>query len=368
MPRQSTLFILVFSILTECSLAGKPADLSSPNKRIEEKPIRAEFTLNIGSERVNEDFYKFPTFAIGKNGQIFILDSGNSRIQCFSKEGKFLFSFGKRGQGPGELSDFVAKIRILSDGKIYVIDDIQRRINVYTQEGKFSFSAKISEYYNDIIILNDTYYLSNILLEENHKPIHASHSLGKIDADFGIFIEPAVGILKQISRLPMPEPWRLYYSAGNFTNLAAINNSELIYSQGYPYRLIKYNAQGRVLKDVISSVDFDTYQHVEYKVDSFGTSMITSPPAAAWVVFDVTVNNNNQVVVPYSNPEKNIFYIDIYNLHLILLARYRLQNVIADLKKGNYVYQSFVDNDNSLYAMVISKEDYPHLVKYKLIF
>jgi len=366
MLRKSSLFVFFFFLLTFFAYA--PAETSSPHNKILEKPIRAELALRIGSDRANEDFYKFPTFAAGKNGQIYILDSGNGRIQCFSKEGNFLFSFGRRGQGPGELSDFVAKIRILSDGKIYVIDDLQRRINVYTQEGKFLFSAKTSDYYNDIVILNNTYYLSNILLEENHKPIHVSRSLGKIDADFGIFVEPAVGILKQISQLPMPEPWRLYYSAGNFTNLVATNKGELIYSQGYPYRLIKYDVQGKVLKDIMGDVDFDTYQHVKYKVDSFGTSMITTPPDAAWIVFDVSVNNNNQVVVPYSNPEKNIFYVDIYNLGLHLLARYRLLSIIADLKNGDYVYQSMVDNDNNLYAMVISKEDYPHLVKYKLIF
>jgi hypothetical protein len=53
---------------------------------------------------------------------------------------------------------------------------------------------------------------------------------------------------------------------------------------------------------------------------------------------------------------------------LNLISRYRLLNTIADIRKGDYVIQSLVDNDNNLYAMVISKEDYPQLVKYKLIF
>jgi hypothetical protein len=305
---------------------------------------------------------------VGKNGQIYILDSGNSRIQCFSKEGRFLFGFGRRGQGPGELSNDARKIKILSDGKIYVIDNSQRRINVYNLEGKFLFLAKTSAWYNDIELLNNTYYLSNILLEENHKPIHVSRSLGKIDGDFGIFVEPAVGILKQISRLPMPEPWRYYYSDANFTKLVVTSKSELIFSQGYPYRLIKYDAKGKVLKDIMGDVDFDTYHHVKYTVNSFGTSIITSPPDAAWILLDVSIKNDNQVVVPYFNPEKSIVYIDIYDLDLNLISRYKLLNMIADIRKGDYAYQTMVDNDNHLYAMVKFKEDYPQLVKYKLIF
>jgi hypothetical protein len=370
MLSKKSLFVFFILLLTFCAyaLAKTPNILSSADNKILEKPISAELVLKIGSAKSNEDFYKLASFAVGKNGQIYILDSGNSRIQCFSKEGKFLFGYGRRGQGPGELSSDPRKIKILSDGNIYVIDNSQRRINVYNQEGKFVFSAKMSAWYNDIVLLNNTYYLSSIRLEENHKPIHASHSLGKIDSDFGIFVEPAVGILKQISQLPMPEPWRMYYSDSNFTKLVVTNKSELIFSQGYPYRLIKYDAKGKVLKDIMGDVDFDTYHHVKYIHDSFGTGIITSPPGGGCMLLDVSIKNDNQVVVPFLNPEKSIIYIDIYDLDLNLISRYKLSNIIADFRKGDYVWQIMIDNDNNLYALVISKEDYPQLVKYKLIF
>jgi hypothetical protein len=370
MLRKNILFAFFILLLTFCAyaLAKTPIILSLRDNKILEKPIRAELALKIGSAKANEDFYKFAAFAVGKNGQIYILDSGNSRIQCFSKEGRFLFGFGRRGQGPGELSSDPRKIKILSDGNIYVIDNSQRRINVYNQEGKFLYLAKTSAWYNDIVLLNNTYYLSNILLEENHKPIHISRSLGKIDVDFGIFVEPAVGILKQISQLPMPEPWRYYYSDANFTKLVATNKSELIFSQGYPYRLIKYDAKGKVLKDIMGDVDFDTYQHVKYTHERGWGGIITNPPGGVCILLDVSIKNDNQVVVPFLNPEKSIFYIDIYDLDLNLISRYNLLNIIADIGRGDYVKQIMIDNDDNLYAMVISKEDYPQLVKYKLIF
>jgi hypothetical protein len=369
MLSKNSLFVFFIFSLTFCAhaLAKTPIILSLLDNKILEKPIRAELVLRIGSDKANEDFYKLASFAVGKNGQIYILDSGNSRIQCFSKEGKFLFGFGRRGQGPGELSSDPSKIKILSDGNIYVIDNSQRRINVYNQEGKFLFLEKMSAWYNDIVLFNNTYYLSNILLEENHKPIHVSRSLGKIDGDFGIFVEPAVGILKQIRALPMPEPWRYYYSDANFTKLVVTNKSELIFSQGYPYRLIKYDVKGKVLKDIMGDVDFDTYQHVKYTHERGWVGIITSPPFAAWILLDVSIKNDNQVVVPYFSPEKSIIYIDIYDLDLNLISRYKLLDIIADIRKGDYVWQIMIDNNNNLYAMVISKVDYPKLVKYKLI-
>jgi hypothetical protein len=344
------------------------SDIAHGANKIIERPIRAELALKIGSDKANEDFYKIFAFSVAKNGNIYILDSGNSRIQCFSKEGKFLFGFGRKGQGPGELSNTACKIKILSDGNIYVIDNSQRRINVFSLEGKFLYLAKTSAWYNDIELMDNTYYLSSSLLKEGEKPIHVSRTLGKIDADFGIFVEPAVGILKQINQLPMPEPWRYYFGDVSFTRLVATNKRGLIYAQGYPYRLIKYDAQGKVLKDIMGDVDFDTFQHVKYKVDSFGTTMITNPADAAWIIHDLSLRDDNQLVVPYLNPEKKIYYIDIYDLDLNLMSRYRLLNVLTDISKGDYAYQVRIDNDNNLYAMVSSKEDYPRLFKYKLIF
>jgi len=356
---------ILFRTFCAYILTATPIILSSVDNKIIEKPLTTELVLRIGSDKANEDFYQIPSFVVGKDDQIYILDSGNSRIQCFSKEGRFLFGFGRRGQGPGELSNDARQIKILSDGNIYLIDNLQRRINVYDQEGRFLYLAKTSARYNDIVLLNGTYYLSNIILEENHKPIHVSRGLGKIDGDFGIFVEPAVGILKQISQLRMPEPWRYYYSNGNFTKLVATNKSELIFSQGYPYRLIKYDAKGNVLKNIMGDVDFDTYHQAQFSVDKFSVG-ITSPLGGAPILLDVSIKNDNQVVVAYFNPEKSVIYIDIYDLDLNLISRYKLLNIIADFRKGNYVKQIMIDNDNNLYAMVIYKEDYPQLVKYKL--
>jgi hypothetical protein len=348
------------------ALAKTPVILSAVDNQIIEKSIGAELVFKIGSDKANEEFYGAFAFAVGKDGQIYILDSGNSRIQCFSKEGRFLFGFGRRGQGPGELSDFAGTIKILSDGNIYVIDNLQRRINVYSPEGKFLYFAKTSARYNDIVLLNGTYYLSNIILEENHKPLHVSRSLGKIDADFGIFVEPSVGILKQISQIPMPEPWRYYYGTGDFIKVVVTNRGDLIFSQGYPYRLIKYDAKGHVLKDIMGDVDFDTYHRAKFSVSKSSVGL-TSPLGGAPILLGLSLKNDTQVVVAYCNPERNYFYFDIYDLDLNLISRHKLLNNIADFSKGNYARQIIIDDDH-LYAMVINKEDYPQLAKYKLFF
>jgi len=217
------IIILVLSSSLILSGFAKNIDSQTAHPKIAEIPIKVELLFKLGSDKENEDFYKLHSFTVDKNGQIYILDAGNSRIQCFSKEGKFLFSFGRQGQGPGELSNDATKIKILSDGNIYVIDNRQRRINVYNPEGKFLFSGKTSGYFTDIVLLNNTYYLSSLFLEENHKPINICRTLGKVDSSFGIFVEPAVNLLKRINRLPFPPPWRMAYADSGITKLRLFN-------------------------------------------------------------------------------------------------------------------------------------------------
>lgn len=381
MKKIQRVFFITLAVFCGYALAEAPHIKPSLDTKILEKPLRAELVLKIGSNKENEDFYKLRSFTVEKDGNIYILDAGNSRIQCFSKEGKFLFSFGRKGQGPGELSNNASKIKILSDGNIYVIDNYPRRINVYNLKGEFLFSGKTKfkfsdktssspAYFNDIVLLNNVYYLSSLFLEENHKPIHISHKLGEIDGSFGIFVEPAVDQLKRINRLPLPYPWRMYYADGGSSKLVLTNKNEIIYSQVFPYRLIKYDAKGQVLKDIMGDVDFDTHHHVEYFREKGWVGVRSYPNPPTGIVLDVSINRDNQVVVPFSNPDRDFFYIDIYDLDLNLLSRYKMPNIITDGKKGEYISAGdvLIDNDDNLYAVVLSKESFPQLVKYKLIF
>lgn len=365
---QTKLLVLITSILIFNGY-GFSEIAHWPNRNeIKERPMRIELIQRIGSTKENEAFFNPRSFAVDRSGRIFILDTGNSRIQCFSKEGRFQFTFGRRGQGPGELSKDASSIKILADGNIYVIDNLQRRINVYGPGGKFLFSAKTSVYYNDIVLLNKTYYLSSIRLQENYRPIDTSTTLGKIDGSFGILIEPAIGLVKEVSKLPNPKAWEMIFSNSNFTKIIVDKNNEIIFSQQFPYRLIKYNSDGRVLKDVFGDVNFDTYGHFKFTVYNVDNAEVSVSNSKSARVLDMSVIGDNLLLVPYLNPEKDLFFIDIYDLDLNLIARQKMPNSIVNYKKEEAMGQMIIDDNNNMYVLLDSQEGPPQLVKYKLIF
>ncbi|MGB7294018.1 MAG: NHL repeat-containing protein [Candidatus Aminicenantales bacterium] len=73
--------------------------------------------------------------ALDKDGNIYILDSGNHRIQKFSADGKYLATLGRKGQGPGEFV-YPESIDVDDAGQIYVSDPRNQRIQILTPEGK----------------------------------------------------------------------------------------------------------------------------------------------------------------------------------------------------------------------------------------
>ena len=78
---------------------------------------------------------------VAANGDIFITEghsggtAGNDRISKFSKDGKFIKSWGKKGTGPNEL-DSPHTIAIDSRGRLFVGDRGNNRIQIFDQNGK----------------------------------------------------------------------------------------------------------------------------------------------------------------------------------------------------------------------------------------
>ncbi len=87
------------------------------------------------------DTFNMPSdIAIAPNGDIFVSDGhggdSNARIVKFSKDGKFIKTWGKRGSGPGEF-DSPHALAFDSRGRLYVADKGNSWIQIFDQDGNF---------------------------------------------------------------------------------------------------------------------------------------------------------------------------------------------------------------------------------------
>ncbi len=76
------------------------------------------------------------SLALDRTGRVFVADSARDRIQVYSREGVFLFGFGRRGAKSSRLSS-PTRVRVGPRGTVYVLDRGGELIRVFDPRGRF---------------------------------------------------------------------------------------------------------------------------------------------------------------------------------------------------------------------------------------
>jgi streptogramin lyase len=108
------------------------------------------------------------------NGDIFVADghggNSNARIVKFSRDGKFIKAWGRKGTGPGEF-DTPHAIALDSQGRVFVGDRSNNRIQIFDQDGKFLAEWRQFGRPSGIYIdANDTLYVADHASTEKNNP------------------------------------------------------------------------------------------------------------------------------------------------------------------------------------------------------
>jgi len=331
-------------------------------KGIAETPIKAELIWSVGSDKENENFYKPGSFAVDKDGRVFVLDTKNSRVQVFSAEGKFLFSFARFGQGPGELTRDAMVIKIPEDQNICIID--VARVNVYDINGRFLKQFKLDDDYWDIELIAGKYYLPLCEMDKEKKTVHIFGLSGDKIGSIGDFIEPEEGIYNKINKVK--DKFYVIDFFNTFPRIVKINDGEFLYSLFLPYRIIKYDLLGRVLKDFNGDMDYGINQifSISYYKDKIPFVMPNMPLP---YIYSPYMKGDGTILVPFLKKEKDYLYIDHFDDQLKLIRRYKIQERLAE--EGNLLKNVFIDKKNNLYCLITpdTSDDFPRVVKYRLV-
>ncbi len=99
-----------------------------------------ELLKTIGERGIGEKgLFNFPTnITLDKEGNLYVVDTGNFRIQIFNKEGKYLKAFGRIGDTPGSFAR-PKGIALDSEGNIYVVDSLFQNVQVFDHNERFLF-------------------------------------------------------------------------------------------------------------------------------------------------------------------------------------------------------------------------------------
>lgn len=112
-----------------------------------------EEDLSIGNESdENYMFFRTGGIATDSQGNIYIVDGGNHRIQKFRSDGQFLQTIGRKGQGPGEFES-PYDVWLDPEENIYVSEG--RKIQIFNKDGEFIRSVKLLNFVTEFGITDE---------------------------------------------------------------------------------------------------------------------------------------------------------------------------------------------------------------------
>jgi hypothetical protein len=96
--------------------------------------LQEELTLGGDPEKADAYFPKGAQVNVDDEGNLYVSDGGNRRIQVFDKTGRFLRPLGRMGQGPGEYA-YPGRVQFDAEGRPCVVGG--RDVLVYGKDGIF---------------------------------------------------------------------------------------------------------------------------------------------------------------------------------------------------------------------------------------
>ncbi len=100
--------------------------------------VSLELVRTIGAGEAEDDnfaFYLPADIALDSQGNVYILDSGNHRIQKFTPDGQYITTIGNKGQGPAEFI-YPLSLDVDSRGYLHISDPGNQRVQVLKPDGK----------------------------------------------------------------------------------------------------------------------------------------------------------------------------------------------------------------------------------------
>jgi len=214
------------------------------------EPIYGEFTfglienLSIGGNPYDDNHY-FPkrvSLTVDEQGNIYVLDTGNFRVQKYDNSGHYLASIGRKGQGPGEFQ-FPSKLELDGEGNLWVFDSPARALKAFAQDGTYKKSITIRTFIQPYFYISQEGFIYGYVT--NYRSPSGPHSaIMKIHPDGS----RADTVAKFEEELKANQTWFAihYYSYHPF--ICILNPHSFCYGFSSDYRIFIADGLGRTIR------------------------------------------------------------------------------------------------------------------------
>jgi len=309
-----------------------------------DEPIVAlEFVKKIGkTEGEDENYLFYNPYDIIRDtqGNLFICDLGNYRVQKFNQNGEYITTIGsgRKGQGPGEFS-MPAQIQIGPDGNLYVCDTNPPRVHVFSNDGLFIKDIRIPINASGFSITQD----GNIVLTSE-----LFHIFGDVKMDQSLItvVNSDGDIVKKFGS-PIKEQNPLLYQAVNRFAMVLDSDDNIHISFYYHNRIEKYSKEGNLIYRAERPLKYEIIHEMWMRrMEIRGTVRDVPYPSFTFVSDGIGIDNKKRIwiktyqkQVPDEEEDQNIVVFEIFNRDGVLLSRIPIPKINCMFRmQGNRVY------------------------------
>ena len=302
-----------------------------------------------GEESADYVFAEISSVAMSGDGTIFVLDWKDRNVKVFGRDGKFLRTFGKAGEGPGELSNPIS-IYCTSRDEVVVVD-MSRRLSFFKLSGEFARTVSAGSL-NLMDARPDSagnFFVCLIIREETNP----RYELRKVDAGLKDLFVVESSPLANLERDG-------YNPIFPVLRWALLSGDRVVCGLAEKYEFRIHDAAGRIVRKIqmdpdpvpISKEDID--ERTKGARQALLQTMKIPKHYPAFRYF-VTDDEDRIFVLTWERPpDRKGFYFDVFDREGRYIVRTVLPVILPLIRKGY------------LYAAEETAEGYPVLKRYKV--
>lgn len=225
------------------------------------------------------EFERIINSVLGADGRICVADDLAVKVTCLAPDGVLLWSYGRKGGGPGEFRG-IYRLALAPDLTVFVADgstgELHRLSSSGAYLGKTRFPGGFGQMGSLVALSRDTIAVSGTLYHPESARSAAIHVfvVGDTIAYLRSFGDLHAGADPEKSTMTGPGP------------VTRTTRGTLLYSQRFPYAVIEYTVTGTKLRSAVNAMQTfnpDDATSIE-RAGSRVTYRVGPPPAAANIV------------------------------------------------------------------------------------
>jgi outer membrane protein assembly factor BamB len=287
--------------------------------------LKLEEELSIGEEERENYIFDSPSeIRVGKEGKIYVSDWGFTNVRCFDKNGQYLRTIGRKGQGPGEFESI--RFNLSNDGKIYFMDPINARISILDAKGNFinnfkalNLSTMLFAIYSDE---NNNIYFSREFRSEKDRykmTIHRYNTSGDELLNYGEFLGDQIILYERDGKIRQSRR-----SVSPITVWIATRDGRLYAGYSGKYKISVYEPNGSL--SFKFGREYEAIQDTENWLS--GTSDFLPAFYRNWLLDD---NENLWIELLKRKGQKEMIY-DVFSPEGIYIKQFHIKHRIYCIK------------------------------------